>query len=72
MNPSAQMIVMLNIKHYRKLLETESDPAKRAVISKLLAEEQQKLAEVRTDPQSSTDGSPLPPMSGVNKDPSAR
>jgi len=29
-----------NIKHFQSLLETESDPAKRAVILRLLAEEE--------------------------------
>jgi hypothetical protein len=44
MNPSARTIVVLNIEHYRKLLATEHDPAKRTTISKLLAEEEEKLA----------------------------
>jgi hypothetical protein len=38
------MIVQLNIRHFRDLLRTETDPAKRNVVSKLLAEEEAKLA----------------------------
>lgn len=45
MNPSARVIIELNIKHYRELLKTECDARKRATILKLLAEEEQKLAE---------------------------
>ena len=44
MGPSARMIIELNIRHYRKLLNTETDAAKRATIAKLLAEEEAKLA----------------------------
>jgi hypothetical protein len=43
MNASARMIMELNIKHYRELLKTETDAAKRQVISKLLSEEQAQL-----------------------------
>ena len=35
----------LNIAHFKKLLETETDPAKRQTIERLLAAEQTKLAE---------------------------
>ena len=34
----------LNIEHYKKLLATETDPAKRQTIQRLLAEEEAKLA----------------------------
>jgi hypothetical protein len=34
----------LNIEHYRKLLSTETEPSKRAVLERLLAEEEAKLA----------------------------
>jgi hypothetical protein len=34
----------LNIEHFRKLLAIETDPAKRRVIERLLAEEETKLA----------------------------
>ncbi len=33
----------LNIAHFKKLLETETDPAKRQTIERLLAEEEAKL-----------------------------
>jgi len=42
--PSARIIIELNIKHYLKLLKTETDGTKRATIAKLLAEEEAKLA----------------------------
>jgi hypothetical protein len=34
----------LNIAHFRKLLETETDPVKRQTIERLLAAEEAKLA----------------------------
>jgi hypothetical protein len=34
----------LNIAHFKKLLETETDPVKRQTIERLLAEEEAKLA----------------------------
>jgi len=34
----------LNIAHFKKLLESETDPAKRQIVERLLAEEQTKLA----------------------------
>lgn len=34
----------LNIEHYKKLLATETDPVKRQMIQRLLAEEEAKLA----------------------------
>lgn len=37
-------IARANIEHFKKLLETESDAKKRAVIERLLAEEELKLA----------------------------
>jgi hypothetical protein len=40
---SPKNIARLNINHYRRLLVTETDPAKRALIEKLLAEEEAKL-----------------------------
>ena len=36
-------IAKANIEHFRKLLKTETDAGKRAVIERLLAEEEQKL-----------------------------
>lgn len=44
MNADARTIIELNIKHYRELLKTESDPSKRRTIAELLAEEEAKLA----------------------------
>jgi hypothetical protein len=40
-------IAKANIEHFKKLLETEADAEKRAVIKRLLAEEEQKLAALR-------------------------
>ena len=34
----------LNITHFKKMLATETDPAKRQMIERLLAEEEAKLA----------------------------
>jgi hypothetical protein len=47
-SPSARMIVELNIKRYQDILKTETDPSKRQAISKLLSEEEAKLAELLT------------------------
>jgi DNA-binding transcriptional MerR regulator len=46
MIPLARMIIKLNIKHYRALLDTERDAGKRETIKQLLAEEEQKLIEL--------------------------
>jgi hypothetical protein len=40
-----EAIARLNIEHFRKLLVTERDETKQEVLRKLLAEEEQKLAE---------------------------
>jgi hypothetical protein len=37
-------VAQLNIEHYRKLLSTVTDPAKRATLRRLLVEEEAKLA----------------------------
>jgi hypothetical protein len=42
-----QEIAKANIEHFRKLLGTEIDAKKRAVIERLLAEEEQKLAALK-------------------------
>ena len=47
-SPSVRMIIELNIKHYRDLLKTETDTSKRQTISKLLFEEEVKLANLLT------------------------
>ena len=48
MSLSARMIIELNIPRYRELLKTETDASKRQTISKLLAEEEAKLANLLT------------------------
>ena len=40
-------IAKANIDHFKKLLETEKDPRKRAVIERELAEEEAKLAALK-------------------------
>ena len=45
---SVRMIIDLNIQYYRDLLKTETDASKRQTISKLLAEEEAKLAKLLT------------------------
>jgi len=45
---NARFIIELNIKHFRDLLKSETDPSKRQVISKLLTEEEAKLAKLLT------------------------
>ena len=55
MSPSARMIIELNIKHYRELLKSESDVAKRGTIAQLLAEEGAKLAKLIDPPKESED-----------------
>ena len=37
------IISRLNIEHYKKLLETDTDEARRQIVMRLLAEEQAKL-----------------------------
>ncbi|MEX6506090.1 hypothetical protein [Jiella sp. M17.18] len=46
-----ESIALLNIQHFRKLLESETDPAKRATIRHLLAEEEERLAASRANKQ---------------------
>ena len=48
MSVSVRMIIDLNIQYYRDLLKTETDASKRQTISKLLAEEEAKLAKLLT------------------------
>lgn len=43
-------VAELNIKHFRKLLESESDPDKRRTIERLLAEEEAKLSQATSAP----------------------
>jgi hypothetical protein len=44
MSPTLRTVIELNIKRYRKLLETETNDTKRETITRLLAEEEAKLA----------------------------
>jgi hypothetical protein len=53
MSPSIRMIIELNIRHYRELLKSEPDTAKRSMISRLLREEEAKLAELFAPPNES-------------------
>ncbi len=39
-----KLVARLNIEHFRKQLETETDEAKRQMLLRLLAEEEAKLA----------------------------
>jgi hypothetical protein len=49
MSPSVRVIIELNIRHYRELLRTETDPSKRQTIVQLLAEEEAKLAKLSSE-----------------------
>jgi hypothetical protein len=42
-------IARLNIEHFRRLLETETDQTKRQTIRRLLAEEEAKLASMQPE-----------------------
>jgi len=53
MSPSVRMIIELNVKHCRGLLKSETDAAKRGTITRLLAEEEAKLAKLIDPPQES-------------------
>jgi len=44
-------VARLNIEHYRKLLGTEVDEAKRRTLQRLLAEEEAKLAAAKAAPK---------------------
>ena len=44
MSPAVRAIINLNVEHYRDLLRTERDEAKRQAFAGLLAEEEAKLA----------------------------
>lgn len=46
--PLDEMVARLNIRHFRTLLTTESDEVKRATLFRLLAEEEWKLAAMRS------------------------
>jgi hypothetical protein len=57
MDSSERTIIGLNIRHYRELLKTETDPVKRRTIATLLAEEEAKLASLDNG-KGGTSGSP--------------
>jgi hypothetical protein len=57
MDFSERTIIGLNIRHFRGLLKTETDPAKLRTIATLLAEEEAKLATL-DGPEGSTSGGP--------------
>jgi hypothetical protein len=42
-------IAKANVEHFKRLLETEKDPRKRAVIERELAEEEAKLAAIEAE-----------------------
>jgi hypothetical protein len=44
-------VATLNIEHYKRLLASETDAAKRESIARLLAEEEAKLAIIRKEPK---------------------
>jgi hypothetical protein len=48
-NQVDQTIARLNIEHFRRLLKTETDPAKRATITRLLADEEAKLRSINAE-----------------------
>lgn len=45
-NASERTVAELNIRHYRALLTTETDPGKRRTIATLLKEEEARLADL--------------------------
>lgn len=58
MNPSVRTIIELNIKHYRTLLNTETDPSKRQTIARLLAEEEARLSNLTAGPRNAASMQP--------------
>jgi len=49
------MIIELNIKRYREILKTETDPSKRHRIVQLLAEDEAKLAKLSSKEENGGD-----------------
>lgn len=49
-------IAKANIEHFKRLLETETEPKKRAMIERLLAEEESKLASLLKRGKSDEEG----------------
>ena len=50
MDPSARKVAELNIERYRSLLRSETDQLRRQTIVQLLAEEEEKLARLSSQP----------------------
>jgi hypothetical protein len=63
-------VAKLNVQHYRRLLATETDEARREVLLTLLAEEESKLAQAEAKaeaksgikPDTATDSQPPKPL----------
>jgi hypothetical protein len=55
MSTSARVIAELNIRRYRNLLKTETDPKKRRTIAALLAQEEAKFAALSARERRDTD-----------------
>ena len=51
-----ELIAKANMEHFEKLLQTETDPKKRAMIERLLAEEEAKLAALKKQRMSDKEG----------------
>ena len=58
MPSDAQTIIWLNIEHYEALLRSELDDAKRAMVTRLLKEERQKLEALQKRHPSSDEPNP--------------
>jgi hypothetical protein len=56
MDSSERTIIGLNIRHFRELLKTETDPAKRRTIATLLAEEEARLASLDSGKSNASGG----------------
>jgi hypothetical protein len=56
MEPSERTIVELNIRHYQRLLGTETDPVKRQTIVSLLLEAETQLASLGKNETSGNQG----------------
>ncbi len=48
-----KLIAKLNIEHFRRLLASENDEAKRETLARLLAEEEAKLSRLEAQPPQS-------------------
>ncbi len=50
MEGAVKRIIKANIEHFKRLLVTETDPAKRAMLLRLLAEQEKELKEADEAP----------------------